>query len=111
MLPPGVQVFLAREPIDLRCGFNKLSGMVRDLSFDPRCSAAFVFYGKRRHAVKILYFDGTGMCLFYKRLDAGTLAIPEIAPDSKCVELDEIDLNTLLHDIVPPRRRRRRVLH
>ena len=111
MVPAGVQIFLAREPIDLRRGFHKLSGMVREhLLYDPRCGALFVFYGKRRHAVKILYFDGTGMCLLYKRLDAGTFAIPEISQDAESVELDEVDLNALLHDILPPRRRKR-VLH
>jgi len=111
MLPSGVQIFLAREPIDLRCGFNRLSGIAREqLKYEPRCGALFVFYGKRRHAVKILYFDGTGLCLHYKRLDAGTFSIPTIAEDSDLVELDEVDFNALLHDIIPPQRRRR-ILH
>ena len=68
------------------------------------------FTASGRHAVKILFFDGTGMCLFYKRLDAGTFAIPEISQDAESVELDEVDLHALLHDILPPRRRKR-VLH
>ncbi len=54
MIPAGVDIFLAVEPVDMRCGFNRLSGIAREhLGYDPRCGAMFVFYGKRRHSVKI----------------------------------------------------------
>lgn len=101
MIPAGVDIFVAVERIDLRCGFNRLSGMVRDqLGYEPRCGALFVFFGKRGHAVKILFFDGTGLCLFYKRLDRNRFCIPE-APNNEVthIEVDERTLDALLDGI------------
>ncbi|MCX5748026.1 MAG: IS66 family insertion sequence element accessory protein TnpB [Proteobacteria bacterium] len=81
MIPHGVEVFVGLEPIDLRWGFDRLSGIVADrLSREPRCGALFLFFGKRRDALKVLFFDGTGLCLFYKRLDKGTFRLP-LAPE------------------------------
>ena len=82
MIPHGVEVFVALDLIDLRWGFHRLSGVVAELlGREARSGALFVFFGKRRDAIKVLFFDGTGVCLFYKRLDAGTFRIPEAARD------------------------------
>ena len=100
MIPSGVDIFLAREPIDLRCGFHRLSGVAREqLGYEPRCGALFVFVGKRRNALKILFFDGTGLCLFYKRLDRGRFRLPDVPEDAAHVELDEVMLDALLDGI------------
>lgn len=101
MIPAGVEIFVAVQPIDLRCGFNRLSGMAREeLGYEPRCGALFVFFGKRRHAVKVLFFDGTGMCLFYKRLDKGTFRVPDAPNDGAThIEIDEGTLDALLDGI------------
>ena len=101
MIPAGVQIFLAMEPVDMRCGFNRLSGLAREhMGYDPRCGAMFVFYGKRKHAVKILFFDGTGLCLYYKRLDKGCFRIPDVdRGESAEVELDEAELDALLDGV------------
>ena len=72
MIPHGVEVFVGVEPIDLRWGFDRLAGVVTErLGRDARSRALFLFFGKRRDALKVIFFDGTGLCLFYKRLDAG----------------------------------------
>ena len=69
MIPHGVEVYVGLEPIDLRWGFNRLSGIVAErLTPDARCGALFVFFGKRRDALKVLFFDGTGLCMFYNQL-------------------------------------------
>ena len=69
MIPHGVEVFVALDLIDLRWGFHRLSGVVTErLGREARSGALFVFFGKRRDAIKVLFFDGTGVCLFYKRL-------------------------------------------
>ncbi len=110
MIPAGVDVFVAIEPVDLRCGFNRLSGIAQDhLGHDPRSGALFVFFGKRRHAVKVLFFDGTGMCLFYKRLDRRRFRLPE-APDAdtNSIEVDEVTLDALLDGVEVERGRRKR---
>lgn len=77
MIPRGVDIYFGVEPIDLRWGFDRLSGIVRErIGRGARSGAIFVFFAKRRHAMKVLYFDGTGLCLFYKRLDKGTFKLP-----------------------------------
>ena len=77
MIPSGVEIFVALSPIDLRWGFDRLSGLVDEqLGRTTRSGALFVFFGKRRSALKILFFDGSGLCLFYKRLDRRTFRVP-----------------------------------
>jgi transposase len=57
MIPAGVQVFVALEPVDKRFGFERLSGMVRErMGYEPRRSL-FVFVGRRRQLAKILFAD------------------------------------------------------
>ena len=111
MIPRGVEIFLGVEPIDLRWGFDRLSGVVAErIGREPRGGALFVFFGKRRSSIKVLFFDGTGLCLFYKRLDKGTFRLPDsIAEDAVSVSVDESALDDLLDgiDVEPPRGRRR----
>ncbi|SEN37951.1 transposase [Stigmatella aurantiaca] len=78
MIPHGVEIFVGLEPIDLRWGFERLAGLVEErLGRVPRSGALFVFFGKRRTALKVLFYDGTGLCLFYKRLDSGCFQVPQ----------------------------------
>jgi transposase len=70
-----------------------------------------VFFGKRRSALKILFFDGSGLCVFYKRLDAGTFRAPANATaDCTSVVMSERELDDLLDgiDVEPPRKRGRK---
>lgn len=102
MIPSGVEIYLAVGAIDLRWGFNRLTGVVAEhIGRDVRCGALFLFFGRRRDALKILFFDGTGMCLFYKRLDAGLFRLPERCSDAQTgsIAVDESELNSLLDGI------------
>jgi transposase len=77
MIPQGVEVFVAVEPVDMRLGFERLGGLVRErMGREPRSRSLFVFFGKRRQTVKVLSWDGTGTVLWYKRLDRGLFEIP-----------------------------------
>ena len=77
MIPQNVEVYIATEPVDMRFGFERLSGLVRErMGREPRSRALFVFIGKRKHTMKVLTWDGTGVVLFYKKLDAGTYVLP-----------------------------------
>jgi transposase len=77
MIPHGVEIFVGLEPIDLRWGFERLAGLVEErLGRQTRSGALFVFFGKRRTALKVLFYDGTGLCLFYKRLDSDCFQVP-----------------------------------
>ena len=101
MIPTGVQVFVALEPTDMRYGFERLAGLVREhIGYEARSGALYVFVGKRRETIKVLFWDGTGMCLFYKRLDRGTFQLPQ-APTatSTHIEIDDAMLETLLDGI------------
>ena len=102
MIPHGVQVFVALEAIDLRYSFDRLSGLAKEqVGYDPRSGALFVFFGRRRDALKVLFFDGTGMCVFYKRLDKGTFRLPEAPePGATHVEVDEAMLDALMDGVV-----------
>jgi transposase len=115
MIPAGVQVFVALEPVDMRYGFERLSGMVRErMGYEPRSGALFVFVGRRRQLVKVLYADTTGLCVFAKRLDAGGFALPAAtSADASHVEIDDATLDALLDGLVlspsaPPKPRRSR---
>jgi transposase len=112
VIPSGVQIFVALEAIDLRYGFARLSGVVREqIGYEPTSGALFVFYGRRRDALKILFSDGTGTCLFYKRLQRGTFRMPEArSAGARHVEVDDATLEALLDgiDVESPRPKRAR---
>ena len=70
MIPHGVEVFVGLDPVDLRWGFDRLAGLAAErVGRDARSGALFVFFGRQRTAIKVFFFDGTGLCVFYKRLD------------------------------------------
>lgn len=115
MIPSGVEVFIALVPIDLRWGFDRLAGLVQEhAGRSARSGALFVFVGKRKTALKVLFFDGSGMCLFYKRLDRRTFRVPDVPrPGVTSTELSERELDDLLDGIdvglepaSPPTRKR-----
>ena len=86
----------------MRWGFNRLSGVVAErIGRDVRCGALFLFMGRKSSALKILFFDGTGLCLFYKRLDAGVFRVPAGADDpaTQTIAIDEDVLNALLDGV------------
>lgn len=101
MIPAGVEIYLALEPIDMRLSFDRLSGLAKErVGYDPRSGALFVFFGRRKDALKVLFFDGSGMCIFYKRLDRGTYQIPSShRADARHVEVDDATLEALLDGI------------
>ncbi|MBK7395514.1 MAG: IS66 family insertion sequence element accessory protein TnpB [Myxococcales bacterium] len=101
MIPHGVEIYVGLDPIDLRWGFDRLRGVVGErVGRDARGGSLFVFFGRRRDALKVLFFDGTGMCVFYKRLDRGTFRIPTPAiAGAACVALTDRELDDLLDGI------------
>jgi transposase len=117
MIPHGVEVFVGLEPVDLRWSFDRLSGIVQErIGRDPRSGALFVFFGKRRAALKVFFADRGGLCVFYKRLDKGTFVLPESAdPLGATVIISERALDDLLDGIdvdpVRPRPPRRERVH
>jgi transposase len=112
VIPRGVEIFVALDPIDLRWGFDRLCGVVTErLGRHARGGALFVFFGRHRAAVKILFCDRTGVCVFYKRLDRGAFRVPDPAIEGDVARMiDERALDDLLDGIdLEPSRSRRRV--
>lgn len=71
----AVRVWAWPAPVDLRRGFNGLFGLVeQQLRKDPLSGELFLFTNKRRTGCKVLFWDGTGLCLFIKRLERGRFA-------------------------------------
>lgn len=102
MIPHGVEVFVGLAPIDLRWSFDRLSGIVLErIGRDVRGGALFVFFGKRRDAIKVVFHDGSGLCLFYKRLDRRVFRVPEAreGQGEAVVEIEEGALEDLLDGI------------
>ena len=97
MIPRGVDIYLGTEPIDLRWGFDRLCGAVQErIGRRPRSGAVFAFFGRRRQAMKVFYYDGTGLCVFYKRLDKGTFRFPlSLDPSKRTLVLTERELDDL----------------
>lgn len=113
MIPRGVEIFVALDPVDLRWGFDRLCGVVSErLGRSARSGALFVFFGRRRAAAKILFCDRTGVCVLYKRLDAGTFRIPDPAIEGDVARLiDERAFDDLLDGIELDLPRRRNRVH
>lgn len=96
----GLTVCLAVEPVDFRGGFDALSARVEAaLEGSVRESRIFVFTNKRRHLVRLLYFDGTGLWLMTKRLEKGTFAWPKAVTGQTKVTLRAEALEMLLAGI------------
>ena len=80
---PGARVYLACRPVDMRRGFDGLAADVaKVLQADPYSGAVFVFRGKRGDYLKILTWDGSGLCLFAKRLEKSKFVWPPIVDGS-----------------------------
>jgi len=99
MLPPiNTRIWIVAGVTDMRCGFDGLAAKVQlHLRSDPFGGNVFVFRGRRGDRIKILWFDGDGMCLFYKRLEAGRFVWPQ-AEDGR-VALTSVQLSMLLEGI------------
>ena len=88
----AVRVFAYPEPVDLRKGYDGLFGLVKSgLGRDPLSGDLFLFVGKRRNGCKVLVWDGTGLCIFQKRLERGRFA-SLFRDDGKSVQLTASEL-------------------
>lgn len=81
LIPLGsMNIFLSTHPTDMRKSIDGLCLVVQDvLEKNPSDGALFVFCNRGRDKMKLLHFDGTGFCLFYKRLDRGRFQLPKEA--------------------------------
>ena len=97
-LRAGTRIWIAAGFTDLRRGFQGLSSIVETiLEQAPYSGHVFVFRGKRGDLIKLLWFDGDGLCLFQKRLERGRFVWPQAM--SGTVALTRAQLSMLLEGI------------
>jgi transposase len=100
----GLRIFIYQEPIDMRCGFEKLSHFVRDRMKNTIDQGhLYLFLGKNRRRIKALFFDGTGIVLLAKRIESGRFMARSELRD--IIEITSIELKQIFNGgaIVRPR--------
>jgi transposase len=95
------KIFVAIEAVNLHLSFDRLASLVREeLGGDPKADTVVVFHNRRRTHVKLLWHDGTGYTVHYKRLDKGTFRIPLAVPASaRRVAIAHEELRLLLQGL------------
>ena len=97
-LPAGTRIWIAAGVTDMRRGFQGLSAQVQTaLKQQPFSGHVFVFRGRRGDTIKILWFDGDGLCIFAKRLEQGRFVWPQATEGT--VLLTRAQLSMLLEGI------------
>ena len=97
-LPSHTKIWIAAGVTDLRRGFSGLSALVQTkLEQNPLSGQVFIFRGRRGDLVKLIWFDGDGLCLFAKRLERGRFVWPQAREGS--VSLTRAQLSMLLEGI------------
>jgi transposase len=97
--PSGWKIYLAVEPLDMRKHFDGLwAAAEQQLGENPRDGALFVFTNKERNRLKMLYWDGTGVWIFAKRLEKGRFSWP-IGSSSKKLSLTSEALTMMIGGI------------
>jgi transposase len=93
-------VWLAAQPADMRCGFDRLAELASKVTGeDPLSGHLFLFRGRRGDRLKILYWDTDGYALWYKRLEEGTFKLPQIQAGATSVQLRASELAMMLDGI------------
>ena len=96
--PTSVRVLVATKPVDFRKGMDGLAAIVQsELKCEPFSGVIYVFRAKRADRVKLLFWDGTGVCLLAKRLEGGKFHWPRI--ENGVMRLSPAQLSALLEGL------------
>lgn len=97
--PSGaVRVMVATKPVDFRKGSEGLAALVREeMKNDPFCGAVYVFRAKRADRIKLIFWDGTGLCLFAKKLEDGKFQWPRM--ENGVIRLTAAQFSALLEGL------------
>ena len=88
-LPTSLRVFAKTGPTDMRKSFEGLVGVVeREMGQQVESGDLFLFFNRRGDRVKVLWFAGDGLVIWYKRLELGTFEVPKAAMDCARGRLD-----------------------
>lgn len=111
-VPRPTRIFLARGPVDMRKSFHGLTSLTESiLAQDPLSGHLFVFVNRRRDRMKVLYWGGTGYCIWYQQLEQGSYQLPDAttADATEGIEITPSQLSLILEgiDLSSVRRRKR----
>lgn len=106
-------IYLYTEPADMRKGFVGLCGLVESASELPVTGGGlFVFVNRRRDRMKLLHFDGDGLVLWYKQLEAGRFQLPVAQAGRAHAAIDATALRLILDGVdLQSVKRRKRFAH
>jgi len=104
-LPGDREIFLYMDPTDMRKSFHGLCKLVYQHDGSPDDGGYYVFVNRPQTHVKIMFWDGDGMVIYYKRLTQGTFLMPKLQGDKVC--LDRRQLTLLMEGVVPLKTKRR----
>ena len=106
-LPPGLKIYVASTPVDMRRSFDALAALVTtQLQQNVQAGHLFVFVNKRATHIKLFYWDRNGYCYWYKRLERGAFRLPRIS--DKVYKISSSELALLLEGIELTHRQRLR---
>lgn len=108
MIPANTRVFVYTKPIDMRKGFHGLAAAAKEvIEEDPESGSLFAFVSRDATRLKILWWDRTGYCLLYKRLEWGVFKIPAAVGQTASVVIDVRELAKIIEGIgLPPKNHR-----
>jgi len=112
VIPASVRIFVCTEATDMRFGFDRLAQVAREkIGQDPVAGGAlFVFAGKRATRLKVLWFEGHGICLLYKRLHHANFELPMGPTGATSVHIDSAQLAKLLAGVASDKMLRKKKL-
>jgi transposase len=110
VIPAAVRIFVCTQPVDMRLGFDRLAQVARErIGHDPVAGGAlFVFAGRAATRLKVLWFEGHGLCILYRRLHRAVFEVPVGADGNAFVRIDAAALARLLAGVPRTARRQRR---
>jgi transposase len=92
--------FLYSNPTDMRKSFDALSGLVSSQMLkNPTSGEVYIFINKQRNRIKLLHWETGGFTLYYKRLETGTLELPEITKKTQTLQINWTDLVLIIQGI------------
>jgi transposase len=110
MIPAAVRIFVCTTAVDMRLGFDRLVQVARErIGHDPVAGGAlFIFAGRKATRLKVLWFEGHGLCILYRRLHRAVFELPVGREGEASVRIDAAALARLLAGTPREGRRSRR---
>lgn len=107
MFAGKTRIYAATSPIDLRRSVDGLSAAARDqMGHDPQSGSLFLFVNRRGNRLKALWWDRTGFCILYKRLERGLFRMPSpLRLGETCVAIDAAEFAKILEGVFLGRQR------